>query len=465
MASDCIAVTLGDDQFCAQKLRNERGTWATGKEQTWPLRPTEAEQIAQEGGEALPAPAGEPPSLGGILEQAFTELGSRTLATAIPTESVVCTIFKLPAAARDDLTDAALLQIDKISPFDDDEHAVSFEVLGETATDLIVFAASAPLQSLALWDGALMDTEGKILRVDVAILAWWRGLLQEGLAAPGRQIALIASSTATDILILDDGIPIITRGIGANPSPEDLTRELLFSCLNAEVDFGSHPVAACTIFTLSPLAPPTLAAIAAGAQIEPKIVSLDSFAACTRGLALRTMEGASLDLTPVHWRSREKEAAQKRKMLIFAAAAGGLWLILAAVLFMGPMVYNRMADRVTRRTDHQKRNYTAVLGLKNRVELIERYTRRERSALNTLRACVADMPQGIILTDLTYNNARGLTLRGTSPDTTEVYQFKNALDATDAYSEVKITQLALDRQKGRQRFSIDATFKGIGTEE
>ncbi len=465
MASDCIAVTLGADRLCAQKLRQERGAWSAGKEESWPTRPTEAEQIAIEGGEPLPQPAGEPLPLGTLLETAFTDLSCRTLATALPTDRVVCTIFKLPAAARGDLTDAALLQIDKISPFDDDEHAVSFEVLGETAADLIVFAASAPLQSLALWDGALMDTNGKILRVDVSILAWWRGLLQEGLAGTGRQIALVVSPNETDILILDDGIPIIARGIGPALGAEDFTRELLFSCLGAEVDFGARPIASCHIFTLAPLDPAALEAIAAATQTAPQVTPLDSFAACTRGLALRTMESAALDLTPALWRTREKEAAQKKKMLIFAAAAGGLWVLIAAALFTGPVIYGRMADRVTRRTNLQQKHYTSVLELKNRVELIERYTRRERSALNTLRACVADMPQGITLSALTYNHARGLTVQGDSPETSEVYQFKDALDATGVYTDVKISQLALDKQKNRQRFSIDATFKGTGSDE
>lgn len=470
MAVDCIAVTVGEGMLCAQRLRKDRDKWMAGKEAAWPMTDERRALAAEEQPQGEEGPLSEneafekvqPPSLSETLQKALTDLGGTGVALAVNTDQVICTIFKVPLAARDDLRDIALLEMDKLSPFDDDEHTIGFEVLGETADDLIVFAAAVPFASLAGWEGALIDTRTGIVRVDVSILAWWRGLIQEGLTGSGRQVVLVTSRAETDILILDDGIPIVTRGIGSDLAPEDFTREILFSCLNAEVDFGPKPIETCHVFTLCQLENETFEAIAQATQCPaPEVTVLDSFTACTRGLALRTIEGAPLDLTPPHWLAREKEAATKKKMLIFSAIAGGIWLLITIILFSGPAIYRHLTARTNNRANLERGQYNAVVQLKDRVEMLERYTNSDRSVLEVLRALIGDMPEGIVFSSITYRHDQGLRFSGDSPTTAEVYALKDLLDNSGTYAEVKISQLAVERRTQRQRFDIEANFKGL----
>jgi len=91
---------------------------------------------------------------------------------ALPTESTLMRVVRLPTEEVAEIRDMVALQVDKFSPFPVDQMAVSQEILHQQDGASRVAMVTAPLETVNHW-GATLQGAGLFPReVDVEVLGW-----------------------------------------------------------------------------------------------------------------------------------------------------------------------------------------------------------------------------------------------------------------------------------------------------
>jgi hypothetical protein len=281
-----------------------------------------------------------------------------------------------------------------------------------------------------------------------------------------------------DVVVLDGGVPVLMRGLGALSDPSELGREVTLSLLQAgagvETDeiivFSKRDVAATVVERLKSFAPVRIE------KVEPTDANWG-----VDGVARRTLEGATLDVTPADWSELREESrfAGKLKMFLSAAAAG--WVLVMGALYGGPMVYDHLTERQKSICRSHAKSYKAVKDMRDKVKLVRQYSDHARGTLEMLKAVSDRMPEGVTLTSFNYRRGEKLTLVGEAEQPTVVYDFKNALtdaaiilEQADGDSEVEKTEEKLFAQvtltgpsKSRDvhRFTIECLFEAVEEDE
>lgn len=462
-----VALAIEAQRLSGVALVRGRGGWARGPAGEWPLpaapeAPAAPPPAAEAGAAAAPAPDADPSApLAEALRAASAALNARAAVLVLPTSMLLMRVLRLPKLGREELAGAVALQMDKLSPFPGDELSVGFEVLAETGDECVVFAAAAPGRRLETVERALSAADVRAIRVDAALPSWWRALRERGMAAgAGRQAVLIARDGEWDLLVLDDGVPVLARGLGRPVEDDDLGRELTLSLLQAEMEAGPRDLAG--VLVAAPSAPPMAvrrALSAAAAPVQLQLAEMPADAGAADGAARRTAEGATLDLTPVAWRTRTQAALTRRRLVAGLAAALGLWAALAALLFAGPFLTGRLVRWQKSRIESVAPAYRHVRDTRDRVLLIRRYMDRERSLLECLRTITEVQPAGVDLSSLTYSRDEGCRLSGDAPDTGPIYAFKEKLQVTAPFKSCKLGNVIADAARQKQRFEMDVRFE------
>ena len=449
-----------------------RDGWARTGGGVWPLEiPDQASEGEEEAsaGEDGDAPArGEAGVLavsdtpmGRALTAARDELGCRKVVIALPLSKLVTKVLRVPMEMREDLLDAVTLQMDKLSPFPGEEQAVGCEVLSETEKDLWVLAAAMPSAVFNGISEVMRATKLQVVRTDVSILGWFRSLCGPcKLTRPGRHALLMNPDGEWDLMVLDHGVPVLVRGLGVKDDTEALTRELMLSLMNAELEAGSAPLADIQIVTASAPSDEMVNQLQEAFQTTVSISRLPGDDLGAEGIALRAGEGAAMDLTPQAWRDEIKEQAVRKRVLTGTGIAAAIWLLFMGTLLAGPIVYGKMTQHVRKKARTHAAAYKQVSDTRDRVNLILSYTDRQRSPLELLLQVADALPEGATLTSLTYKRTDGIKVSAESDQATMVYDFKDAITENPLFETVNLTGPSVS--KGRNKFDVNAVFKGSG---
>ena len=394
------------------------------------------------------------------VRAAKSELGARQVVIALPLSRLLVRVLKLPVEVRDDLLEAVSLQMDKLSPFPGEELSVGCEILSETETGLWVFAAAMPAAVFEELGTALHAAKLQVVRTDISALGWFRSLcgpLQ--LTRPGRRILLMELDGGWDLMVLDHGVPVLVRGLGEIEDVDTLVREMTLSLLNAELDAGHSPVVAALVVSKDAPAPEIVGRLEELLGVPVRHQAPPSEDGGIEGVAIRTGEGATLDLTPQVWRDAVKEAQIRKRVLRGLAAAVAVWAVFMGVLFSGPLVYKQLTDRTRAASRAHGKAFKQVSDTRDRVNLILSYTDRSYSALEMLRLASGYLPQGITLTGFNYKREDGVKITGEADVPTLVYDFKNSLTEDPLFESVSL--MGVSASRGKHKFDVDAKFKGV----
>ncbi len=352
-----------------------------------------------------------------------------------------------------------------MSPFPDEPLTVSCETVSEDERGRVVLAAAVPESAAEDIANALDEAKVNVTRVDALALgelrALWSDLQNPESAGSGRRLVLLKSTDCISLFVLDDDIPAAVRAI---TSEGDLRREIMLSLLEAE-DF-------CGAKTLSEI-------VVAG---DVDVAGLDAFAPIRRietatmesafaGLEARAADPAALDVLPESWREVLEETRFKAKLRKFLAIAGGIWALIMVVLFGVPIVFGMMTDHQRGLCREHSRQYKAVLATKEKVDVVRKYSDHSRGALEIMKA-VSDrlpLPEGadsscIELNSWNFKRNDSVRFSGEADSAALVYQFKDALIASEIFAKVELQGPSAGRGN-RQRFDIDCRFHGDEEEE
>ncbi len=388
-------------------------------------------------------------------------LGARQVVIALPLSRLLVRVLKLPVEVRDDLADAVALQMDKLSPFPGEDLSVGYEILSEAETTLWVFAAAMPAAVFEELGAALHLAKLQVTRTDVSALGWFRSLCGPfQLMRPGRRVLLMDPDDGWDLLVLDHGVPVLARGLGVLPDADTLVREMTLSLLNVELDAGHSPVTDALVVSMTP--PPAemvqrleeLLGVPVRHQVPP------TEDGGVEGVAIRTGEGAAMDMTPQSWRDAIKESRIRKRVLTGVAVAVAIWAVFMGVLFSGPQVYKQLAERARAASKAHAKAYKQVSDTRERVNLIRSYMDRTYSSLELLRMVTGYLPQqGITLTGFSYKREDGVRIAGEADVPALVYDFKKVVTEDPLFETV--TLMGVSASKGKHKFEVDAKFKGV----
>ena len=400
---------------------------------------------------------------GGELRPHGPEIVPGEAVLALPLSRLVVKMVRVPEEA--DAVETASGILSAISPFPDEPLTVSCETVRETEKGRVVLAAALPDGAADDIADALDAAKINVTRVDILSLGELRGLwsqLSDGRVGV-RRLVLLKSVDCLSLFVLDDDQPSAVRAI---TSEGGLRREVMLSLLEAEDFGGAKPLAEIVV-----AGDVDVAGLESFAPVRRIEAGEDRVALALKGVEERSGEASSLDALPESWREVLEETRFKAKLKKFLAIAGGIWAFVMLVLFGVPVVFGLLTDRQKGLCREHSRQYKSVLAMKEKVDLVRKYSDHARGALETMKM-VSDLlplPEGSDSSCIELNSsnfrredgerAGGVKFSGEADSTALVYQFKDALVDCGLFAQVDLQGPSAGKG-GRQRFDIDCRFEG-----
>jgi hypothetical protein len=468
---DCIVWAF--EQTLLRSVRyglRGRENWVKAESAVFPITEKPLGASPEDSATETPTNTGEVVEADKPLARAVREAHAAThvknVVLSLPLSRLLVQVMKFPVEMREELADAVSLQMDKLSPFGGEELTISHEVLAETETDLWVLCAAMPSITFDDIGAALSLEKIHVTRTDISGLGWFRSLCAPlQLTRPGRRVVLMDLDDGWDMIIMDHGIPVLIRGMGHQPDTESLVREITLSFLSAELEAGSCVASEVLIVTnnLPDAERDNVIHTLLDAPITYHKPPLEDGG--VEGVALRTREHATMDLTPAIWRQAVAEARIAKRIYAGIGVAMTLWALIMGVLFGAPTYYKFKMDRCKAYSKAHDKAYKQVSHTRSRVQLIESYRDRTRSSLEMLRIASDSLPKGITLLSFVYKKGEGFKVSGEADDPSMVYTYKDVItnyqdaDAGKPLFDV-VTLKGPSASRGKHKFDIDAKFEG-----
>ena len=400
---------------------------------------------------------------GGELRSLGSEIVPGEAVLALPLSRLVVKMVRV--SEEEDAVAAASGILAAISPFPDEPLTVSCETVRETEKGRVVLAAALPEGAADDIADALDAAKINVTRVDILSLGELRGLwpqLSNG-SVGVRRLVLLKSADCLSLFVLDDDQPSAVRAI---TSEGDLRREVMLSLLEAEDFGGAKPLSEIVVS-----GDVDVSGLEQFATVRRIQAGEDRVALALKGVEERSGESSSLDALPESWREVLEETRFKAKLKKFLAIAGGIWAFVMLVLFGVPVVFGLLTDRQKSLCRDHSRQYKSVLAMKEKVDLVRKYSDHARGALETMKM-VSDLlplPEGSDSSCIELNSwnfrredgehSGGVKFSGEADSTALVYQFKDALVDCGLFAQVDLQGPSAGKG-GRQRFDIDCRFEG-----
>jgi hypothetical protein len=321
-------------------------------------------------------------------------------------------------------------------------------VVRETEDGVLVVAAALPEGSSDDMATALDDAGLNVMRVDALALgelrsAWPKLALGGGSA---RKLALLDGKDCISLFVLDGDCPVAARALSHGC---DMRREVMLSLLDAEEFGGAAELS--EIVVVGDVPRDGLDAFAPVRAVESE--GIDPVA----GVAERSMEATSLNVLPDSWREVLDETRFKRKMKTWLGTAGGVWLLIMAVLVGVPKVYDYMIHRQETMCKAHRSSYNKVREKRDQVESVRLVSNHDLGALETLRVVTSVLPDNVTLKSWNFKRGDKLSFSGIADDGDQqkVYDFKDGL------AGVMLSQVSEREEDGDIPFFTNVEMPGV----
>ncbi|MBQ7188213.1 MAG: hypothetical protein IJR99_02230 [Kiritimatiellae bacterium] len=449
--------------------------WSLSRSGEWKLEYPEAAEAAslsdtaealaslQENSSDATVAMTDTPEMRAIME-AKKELGAHQIVLGVPLSQLYARVLKAPIESREDLASFVALQVEKDSPYPTEELSISYEVLGEEEKYIWVFAAAWPKLFSDQWAEWLHLAKLEVVRTDAGILGWFRTLCGScKLATQGRRVALFHTAGIWNLLVIDNGIPVLVRALDAQTDTA-ITREIMLTLMEVETTTDSLPLEEIVIASDGPVGESLKSALGQFNNVPIREFPIRDANGGVAGVALRTGDSAQLNLTPQEWIDEQKAALIRKRVYWFAGAAAAVWLAIMGVLVAAPMVYGHWTARDRDLCKKHRQTYENVSNTVEKVNLISHYADKSGSALEMLKLVCENLPEGITLLGFTYRAQEGVKVSGESDQSTLINALKDRLTAVRHPEEDKplfeqVTMSGRSRNKGKLKFEVNALFK------
>ena len=429
---------------------------------TEPSEPSAEEDGAPaEADAAAAAPEDRYAAMVEALKEAARRFGTHEVVLSMPLASLLVKVARTPVEEREQLSETAGAELGKVSPFPDETPVTGMETVAETDRELVTVFAALPSAEAAEIGDALDEAKVRVTRTDITALGWlrtlWPRIVSGQPTTANRRVVLMDFDDGWDVVVLDDGAPSLLRGLGRLSDPAELCREVMLSLLRAG---SAAEVGEVVVFSKTAVDSVLVERLKTFAPV--RVDRVEAAEDGVEGVARRTQEGSTLDVTPADWAELRMEARFTKKLIVFLAAAAAGWMLLMGVLFGVPFAYGQMAERQKTLSKRHAAAYREVKEMRDKVKLVQQYSDHARGSLEMLKAVADRMPEGITLTSFNYKRGERLSIMGEAQRPTDVYEFKNALtEAATEDDEKLFTDVTLtgpSQSRGVHKFSIEGSF-------
>ncbi len=395
------------------------------------------------------------------LIEASKKFNSKEFVFSVPLSRLLVRVLHIPIDKRDELELEISDALEKISPFQDEVLSPSYEIVAESEDELVVIAAAFPQATADELGMALEGAKVRITRTDATALGWlrsnWSEITKKRNAR--RRLVLMNPDDGWDVVVLDNDVVQMLRAVRATAGVRELSRELMLSLMELEGQSGGScaidDVVVCSAGGVDSAVINEL-----GLFGEVRTVLIDDEFGGVEGVARRSVEGSTFDVTPLDWSVAREETRFRKKMFTGLGIAFSVWALIMLVFLGVPFVYGRMMNHEKSLSKAHRRAHAEVKEMRDRVKLIQRYSDHSKGALEMLRRISDALPEGVTLTAFQYRNGIDLRVKGEALERDVVYEFKDAFEAMreeGLFTEVTMTGPGASR--GMQRFEIAGSFE------
>ena len=437
-----------------------------------------------------------------IIKETFQELNikEKKVILLIPRNLVTVRYLQLPSSAPDELQGMIDMQIVRLIPYTKEEMVYDYFVTGinkegYTRVFLVIIHRDVVSRHLDIFKKAGIDITA--IELDALALVDLYQFIQTKetrLTGPAQALALLdVDSTATNIVIIQGGMPVLTRAVAIGSGhltgavrhqperdsavewTEELKRSLaLFQKEHAQevgkviILGGPKDLCAGIVKDKLGLDAETVDVISyleGAAWPEKELAGRESkMTVPTAGLlgAVRGKIAASVNLVPEEM-VRARAGKQKRKSLAVAL------ILSVGILGMLGLTFNKkIEDRraylslLNQRLEQTNPLASELSIKKERLALIKRQLSIENSCLDILRELYSIIPVKTALNVFIYDDTQGVTIKGSSPAMSEVFDLIPKLE-NSAYFENVTSRYATQRRiRGQEitEFHIECIMEG-----
>jgi Tfp pilus assembly protein PilN len=401
------------------------------------------------------------------LSEEMREKFEGDLNVAIRTRELLMRTMEFPTSDPAEITSMAGFQIDKFSPFPIDQLAISHEILRETENGALVLMVGVKHEWIDEI-GDLFASKGvHIHSIDARILGWLR-LLDKGGHLTGDACELLVINDGLDyvLVILNQNAPIAFRSLPAPKDDqgmaEDLAQEISYTLTTLDTEYSLPAPAAIHFWNHADLSDSMVSTLQATTGLEIRQNKLSSLPPLSEGIIDRTLNRKSrIELIPREWVEHQKKVRMKRMFLISASVIGAAWL---SIMLLLTVVYQTRAlslKKVQRKEASLAPVANQAIQNRQKLKALKGYADRSDSALECLREVTRLLPEGDIeFVSFSYNEDKGVSLRGTAESQEIVYQYNDALADSPLFTQLKDERISTQAKGGVERavFSVNLTI-------
>ncbi|MBI2440231.1 MAG: PilN domain-containing protein [Lentisphaerae bacterium] len=410
------------------------------------------------------------------IRQQCPELAGQVVIGLAPNRMLM-RVVELPTTDPAEMAAMIQLQVDQFSPFPEERMAVSYEVLRATETSCRALITAVPREQVDSLGELFRRLGLPIRRIDAEIMGWWRLLADySAFAAQGRQLLLLLEPSGGAWLAIQDGQPQAIKAVSprGDLSPEEYAAELagdLGALIVAlDLEHGAMPLKGLDCWSrdmeMNLIVPRLQRELG---NVAVRVQSLESLPPLSEGLARRALapgfvqgRPGALDLVPPAWRLEVAGRLFRRRLVIAAGAALGLWVAAVGGFLIG-FQWNRLQlKRLETRLAELQPAADEVRRLQRQVHSFETYLDRQYSALECLREISTLLPTNVDLTAFQFKKGKTISLRGEALAVEPIYDFKKVLDQSALFKSIEMgsTQPSKRKEVTAQTFQMNVRLKG-----
>ncbi len=388
----------------------------------------------------------------------------------LPSDRVLLRVVDLPSTDPEELAGMAELQVDKFAPFPVEQMAIAHESLWEGEGTSRVLIAACRRETVTEWADRFSVLGRQPDRVDVALACRWHALrAANNVPDKGRQAILVQEAAGIDLLVVQDGLPVIMRPLGSVPAPDDpeaiaeIAEEVSYTLTSLESEWGAVATVALTLWSVEPPADALVTRLEqeCALPVQVKSMAQEKSLSAIATERMQDTQHVTLDLALDDWRAAASLRAGQRRIWLWG---GGLllgWLLVLGGLFGISAFEQARVERMREQVAALEGPAEEAHVLRRRIASLEQYADRTYSALEVLREVSSLLPDGVELTSFTYRKAGRVNIRGEASRVPPIYDFFEALEASALFVEVNpegVTQAPGGRR--RPDFRLTAYLPG-----
>jgi len=412
---------------------------------SWKIKPDGAEQVQQDAAPVDFSGDTTEEFIASIeLPENVIEHLTGDITVALRTSELLMRVMEFPIVEESELTDMVGFQIDKISPFPQEQLAISHEVLQQTEETSLVLMAAAKRSGI----DTIGDTfEAKGIRVhgiDARVLGWMRLLEDEGHLGGGDcEILIIDDGIDFSMAVVASGVPVAFRMLdtqaGALDTGDELAGEIGYTLTTLDTERDMPIPSAIQFWSHDGLAASLRTKLSEKCGIPVHHHPLTSLPPLSEGIARRILaDGSRIELVPREWIEHKKRKQLQRKFTLIASSIAAVWIIALLVSYSFYKVRDIRLNGVERHLAAIEPAARNALENRQKLKALKVYTDRSDSALECLREVTQLLPPGNIeFASYNYKKGKGITLRGTASSDETVYDFFEALTASKLFERLK----------------------------